>query len=132
MEAANNILWRELDATKNAISMAARHYYSHKELTDKTGSEMQELLWQKGVNFNDYPAFFKRGTFIRRSVTNRKLTPEEIARIPEKHRTPAVLDSVIERTDVVKLEMPPFSKVANRVEVIFDGAEPQLFQEQTV
>lgn len=31
-EATNMFLWRELDATKNAISMAARAYYSHKAL----------------------------------------------------------------------------------------------------
>src|SRR5438552_1942629 len=47
-EAANTFLWRELDATKNSVSMAARAYYPHAELHDKNGSEMKELLWQKG------------------------------------------------------------------------------------
>lgn len=45
-EAANTLLWRELDATKNSISMAAQHYYSHKELDKKTSSEKQEMLHQ--------------------------------------------------------------------------------------
>lgn len=131
IEAANAILWRECDCYKNAISMAARHYYSHNELMDKTGSEMQELLLQKKVNFNDYPPFFKRGTFIRRSVNKRILTPDELSKIPEKYRK-EVEGKEIERTDVAVLEMPPFNKVANRVDVIFDGAEPQVLQEQVV
>lgn len=37
-----------------------------RRLQDKSSSQMQELLFQKGVNWNDYPAFFKRGTFVLR------------------------------------------------------------------
>jgi tRNA(His) guanylyltransferase len=66
-EAANAFLWRELDATKNAVSMAASAYFSPKQLHGKSGKEKQEMLFQHhGINFNDYPAFFKRGTFVRR------------------------------------------------------------------
>src|SRR4051794_20634453 len=63
-EAANAFLWREKDATKNAVSMAARSFYPHKQLHGKSSSEMQEMIFQKGRNFNDYPTFFKRGTFV--------------------------------------------------------------------
>ena len=35
-EAANTLLWREFDATKNSISMAARHYYPHEALHNPT------------------------------------------------------------------------------------------------
>lgn len=119
-EGANAILWREMDATKNAISMAARAYYSHKELHLKTGSMMQEMLFQKGVNFNDYPAFFKRGTFIRRSTRLIDLSPTELERIPIAHRpTGPVIRSSYDRID-----MPSFRKVTNRAAVIFDGADP--------
>ena len=50
VEGSNVFLWRELDATKNSISMAARAYFSHNALMDKNGSEMQEMLFQKGIN----------------------------------------------------------------------------------
>lgn len=122
MEAANAFLWREQDATKNAISMAARSFYSHNQLHGKNGSEMQEMIFQKGQNFNDYPAFFKRGTFVRRILEERLFTEDELAAIPEKHRPPK--DTLIKRSKVVELEMPIFTRVENRVEVIFDGAEP--------
>lgn len=77
-EAANTFLWRELDATKNSVAMAARAYYAHAELHDNTGAEMQELLWKKGVNWNDYPTFFKQGTYIRRRKSGRPFTTEEL------------------------------------------------------
>jgi tRNA(His) guanylyltransferase len=122
-EAANVFLWREQDATKNAISMAARSVYSHKELDGKSGPEMQEMLFAKGINFNDYPAFFRRGTFIRRETVSRELTVEEIDRIPERHR-PAPGSAVL-RTQIRRLDMPRFSNVTNREAVIFDGSNPE-------
>ena len=122
VEAANVFLWREQDATKNAISMAARSFYSHKELHGKTGPEMQEMLWQKGQNFNDYPAFFKRGTFVRRVVVQRELTAEERVRIPVKHQPPK--GEVVIRAEIAELEMPNFATVNNRTEVIFETAAP--------
>lgn len=121
-EAANVFLWREKDATKNAISMAAQAYYSHNELMGKSSSEKQEMLFQKGVNFNDYPAFFKRGTFIRKISEDRTLTQEELNAIPEKHR-PKPWEKVT-RSRMVEMNMPIFSSVINREAVIFDGDTP--------
>lgn len=123
-EAANVFLWREQDATKNAVSMAARSVYSHKELEHKSGPEMQEMLFVKGINFNDYPAFFKRGTFARRETSMRELTAEELEKIPEVHRPVGM----VERSSVVRLEMPRFGSVTNREAVIFEGAVPEVAQ----
>jgi tRNA(His) 5'-end guanylyltransferase len=123
-EAANAFLWREKDATKNAISMAARSFYPHRQLHGKSSAEMQEMIFHKGQNFNDYPAFFKRGTFVRRITEQRPFTPEELARIPEEHR-PAP-DTLVTRARVVELDMPVFTRVVNREAVLFDGAEPKL------
>lgn len=121
-EAANAFLWREIDATKNAISMAARSFYPHKMLMGKKSAEMQEMIFAKGWNFNDYPAFFKRGTFVRRVTKERTLTVEELEKIPEGHR-PSPGQTFL-RSSVEAIEMPKFSTVTNRVEVIFDGADP--------
>jgi tRNA(His) guanylyltransferase len=125
-EAANTILWREKDATKNSISMSAQSYYSHKELDGKSSSDKQEMLFQKGVNWNDYPEFFKRGTFVQRRKMLTTLTEEERLRIPEKHRPPA--GKQVERTRIIELSMPPFGKVTNRETVVFDGAEPRTYE----
>lgn len=126
-EAANVFLWREQDATKNAVSMAARAVYSHNALDHKNGPEMQEMLFAKGINFNDYPTFFKRGTFVRRETILREFTPDEIAAIPEKHRPPS--GEMVQRSQIVRMNMPRFGSVTNREAVIFDGAAPALGEE---
>lgn len=129
-ELANCFLWRELDATKNAISMAAQYYYSHKELHEKNGKEKQEMLFAKGVNFNDYPAFFKRGTYVRRVTTERPLTDEQRARIPADKRPPA--DQLFTRSAVETLDMPALPSIANRVAVICEAATPVIFAPKEV
>ncbi len=125
-EAANTFLWRERDASKNSVSMAARALYSHAELQEKSGSEMQELLFQKGVNWNDFPAFFKRGTFVLRRSVNRRFTPAELEVLPPRHAAKLDPDLVISRTEVRPVEMPSFGKVLNRVGVLFDAEEPRV------
>jgi len=69
-EAINCLVWRQRDATKNSIQAAAYYEVSAKEGRKTTqklmhglrGAELQELLFQKtGINWNDYPASFKRG-----------------------------------------------------------------------
>lgn len=123
-EATNAFLWREKDATKNSISMAARNYYSHKELVNKNSSEMQEMLFQKGINWNDYPTFFKRGTYVQRQKTIRKFTKDELNSLPPRHNVFSNPDFQIERTDYVALELPPLTKIINREKVIFFGEKP--------
>lgn len=61
-EVANYFLWRQIDATRNAIQMAGREYFSHKSLHQVSCSGIQEKLFsEKGINFNDYPVIRKRG-----------------------------------------------------------------------
>lgn len=123
MEASNMLLWRNLDATKNAISMAASHYYSHSQLHGKNGSEKQEMLFKKGINFNDYPYFFKRGTWIKREVVDVTLSPDQLNKIPEKHRPDP--NQTVKRTYVTSFDLPPLNKIKNRVDVLFKGAAPE-------
>jgi len=126
MEAANTILWREQDATKNSKSMAARAYYSHRDLENKSGPEMMDMLINKGVNWNDYPTFFKRGVFVRREISSTLFTAEEIEGLPEKHEARMNPHLHIERASIETLDMPPFSKVINRVGVIFNSETPDV------
>ncbi|KIG15832.1 tRNAHis-5'-guanylyltransferase [Enhygromyxa salina] len=123
-EAVNALLWRERDATKNAISMAARHYYSHDEVMGRSSSQRQELLFRAGVNFNDYPPFFKRGSFFQRREVQRAFTAKDIEQLPPQHAARRDPSLVVSRTHVQRVEMPPFDQVTNRVEVVFEGAEP--------
>jgi len=67
-EVANYFLARQKDAVKNSISMVAQSLYSHKELHKKNSNEMQEMCFQKGINWNDLPFEQKRGSFITKNV----------------------------------------------------------------
>ncbi len=125
-EAANVFYWRELDATKNSISMAAQNYYSHKELNGKNGSQKQEMLFQKGINWNDYPSFFKRGTYVQRTRRLTKFSTEEIGKLPAKHAAKLNPDLEIERWVISELDIPPLMKIKNREAVILFGEEPIL------
>lgn len=124
-EAANAVLWREFDATKNSISSAAQAYFSHGRLMGLNGSQKQDLLMNEAhINWNDYPSRCKRGTYIRRVVETRKFTPEELAELPEKHAARLNPDLVVTREKIVIYDMPIFTKVTNREDVIFRNADP--------
>lgn len=121
-DAAEVFIWREDDATKNSITMAAGAYYADAELDGKSSGIKQEMLWQKGVNWNDFPRFFKRGSYLQRRTYERALTDEERTRIPEPHRPPA--GATCRRTQVVELDLPPVRKIANLSAVLFERADP--------
>ena len=122
-DAADVFVWREDDATKNSVAMAAGAFYTDAELHRQSTSQKQEMLWRKGVNWNDYPSFFKRGTYVQRRTVERTLTDEERARIPEAHRPAA--GTVVRRTHVLDLDLPPVRRIDNLTAVLFERADPQ-------
>ena len=65
-EVINYFIWRQQDATRNSISSVAQSLYSTKELHGKKTSDMQEMIFQKGINWNDYSPREKRGSVIRK------------------------------------------------------------------
>lgn len=123
---ADCLLWREMDATRNAISAAAHAHFSHRSLQNYNCNEMQERLFrEKGINFNDYPRFFKRGTYIQRRKISVPFTAEEIAKLPAKHAARTNPGLLVERQRYVILQdMPRITQVLNVSGVVFDGEEP--------
>lgn len=65
-EVENYFIWRQQDTTRNSISSVARSLYSHKALNGKSNDEKQELIFQKGINWNDYAPKYKRGRLIEK------------------------------------------------------------------
>lgn len=125
-EGANAFLWREWDATKNSVSMAADALYSHNELHGKNGAEKQDMLMAKGINWNDYPPQFKRGVYVQRRILTKPFTPEEIESLPPKHQARANPDLTVERSEWRVIDLPPLGSITNREAVIFEGAEPSV------
>jgi tRNA(His) guanylyltransferase len=73
-EVTNYFLWRQNDATRNSLQMLARALYSHKECYGKKQSDLQEMCFASGQNWNSFPTYLKRG---RCAVRTPKLEGKE-------------------------------------------------------
>lgn len=60
------IINRQEDGIKNAISMAAYSIFSNQETLKKTSLEKINMLKEKSIIFEDYPEYFKSGTFSKK------------------------------------------------------------------
>ena len=100
-EVTNLIYWRQLDATRNSIQMVGQANFSHKELQNKSCNMIQDMLHeQKGINWNDYPTVYKRGTAC---IKNRKI----IEYLDEFKVTAKLIDSTkTENSWIIDTEMP--------------------------
>lgn len=122
VEAANTLLWRALDARKNAVSSACRAHFSAKKMHKKRQADMRDMLAGVGVDFDaHYPAEDRHGVFYRRVTGEREIDDETWRKIPEAHRPETRLAT---RSWVEAIPMPFFGDVTNRVAVVFDSADP--------
>lgn len=118
--AADVFAWRAGDAIKNSISMAAQAHFSHKELQNKNSVAKKQMLLDRGVNWDHYPPFFQQGTLVARETREVMLTPDELEKIPEKHRPPGP----VLRTVVTELpDFAPLGRLVNRAGYLFGGEE---------
>lgn len=60
-EAANVLLWRALDAKKNAMSSACRTKYTTAEMFGKSYDDMHQMLENQSVYFDDYSVRDREG-----------------------------------------------------------------------
>ena len=124
-EAVNVLVWREQDATRNAVLMAAAAHFSHRQMHGKKTDELRAMMREQGTQFESYPVLFKRGTYVQRKIVRRKFNDEELQKLPPKHEAHTNPDLVVERSQVEQVDMPPITEVPNRVEVVFAGAKPE-------
>ena len=69
-EVTNLIYWRQLDAARNSIQMVGQANFSHKELQNKSCNMIQDMLMtEKGINWNDFSTYQKRGSCCVYQVT---------------------------------------------------------------
>jgi tRNA(His) 5'-end guanylyltransferase len=125
-EAANMFLWREMDARKNAITMVASTIFSHKELQGVSGRDKLRMIAEKsdetGISFDHFPSSLTRGTFMKRVLHDHIMTEDIRMKIPENKRPPR--GTIITRSEVTVIDVPPFNTVANRVGFLFDNEAP--------
>lgn len=64
-EVINYLIWRQQDATRNSVSMAAHAAFSHKSLQGVNSNGMIDRLRATGQPWEDTPTHFKRGAVCR-------------------------------------------------------------------
>lgn len=113
-EVTNCFIWRQQDATRNAIQMLGQCNFSHKELHGKSCNDIQDMLMlQKGINFNDMPIEFKRGVCCIKET----YYLEPVARYED-----CDVDAASARTRwVLDKEIPIFTQDRKYVENAFKG-----------
>ena len=60
-EVINYLIWRQQDASRNSVSMAAHAEFSHKSLQGVNSNGMIDRLREAGKPWEDTPTHFKRG-----------------------------------------------------------------------
>lgn len=120
-EAFNAFLWREQDATRNSIASAAQSVCTRSELHGKNSNEQQELMFQKGINWNDYPASFKRGTWLMWEQVSRPFSAEELEDLPPQHNARKNPNLVVQRRVLTEVSPPPLGSIPkeDRLPLIF-------------
>ncbi len=75
-EVTNCIYWRQIDASRNSVQMVGQAYFSHKQLQNKSCSNIQDMLMEDhNINWNDFTVPQKRGTAVIK-VTKELVTEE--------------------------------------------------------
>ena len=96
IDAYSTFWWREKDAMKNSITMAASTKFSHKSLQGVNGQTKKAMLREVGIEYDDYPESFRHGTYVAPVTVQRMLTGEELEHIPVQYRP----DGPVERKEV--------------------------------
>lgn len=125
-EAANVFLWREHDCARNSILALGQHVIGRKAIHGMDTQEIQARLKELGHDWSALPVRWKWGGWFQRRKTTRRFTAAEMVALPPKHEALANPDLMVERTDVVEIDISPFGAVKNRAEVVLGGVNPIL------
>lgn len=109
-EITNYLIWRQQDATRNSVSMAARAVFSHRQCHEKASPEMIEMLRAAGKPWEDVPTHFKRGCIVR-SVTVPKLVEQINATVDRREWQP-------------DYEIPVFTQDRDYVAALYSSLPP--------
>lgn len=76
-EVINYFIWRQQDAERNSIQALAQSMFSDKQLHGKNNSQMQDMMHEKGVNWNDCMTMQKRGVAVVKMAFNKAAPSNE-------------------------------------------------------
>jgi tRNA(His) guanylyltransferase len=92
-EVNNYFIWRQQDWMRNSLQMVARSHFSHNQLNGKNRAEVDKMLFDIGVNYNDLHSTLKYGRYVTKGGTrlnsekfseNRRIVEQFIPEIARK------------------------------------------------
>jgi hypothetical protein len=86
------------------------------------------MLNQAGVDFDQYPSGFTKGTFVRKTTVERQFSESELDQIPPQYRPKP--NMLIKRTEIESFDLPPLINIANLKQTLFSAKSPQLKETQ--
>jgi tRNA(His) 5'-end guanylyltransferase len=98
------LIWRQEDAIKNAISMTAHEVFGDKKLHKKNSNDKLNMLKEAGYNWEDYPEYFKSGTYAMRKAV-RSPMPEELKNLKSNVNNKTFLRNYIDNFHLERLKM---------------------------
>ena len=60
-EVTNYFYWRQIDCIRNSINMVGQVNFSNKELQNKSCNMINSMLLEKGIDWNGFDTYLKRG-----------------------------------------------------------------------
>lgn len=123
LEASNVLVWREHDAIKNSTMALAIERVGHHRTLGKHTKEQLELIKSTGDDWDKYPEWARRGTYLRRVSVEQKFTADELESLPPRHTARTNPDFVFTRNVVKELEIPYLATLepAERIKILFGG-----------
>lgn len=106
-DVCNYFVWRQRDWERNSLHMLARKYYSQKQLNQKSCSDMHEMIFKQGANWNKLPIYLRRGRCVVPTIKKVHVTKEE---------TKGNFEGEVDRTVwIVDNKIPIFTKDRNYI-----------------
>lgn len=114
LEAVNCLVWREVDASRNAVQMVAQSHFSPNQLHRKSCDQLEEMLQARGISMSDFAPRHRWGAYMARTVSMRMLTEQELEKIPPAHRP----TGPILRSQIQSLPIAPIRNRIDKVDII--------------
>lgn len=124
--AADVIMWREFDAIRNSTLGRGQEFLSSKKMHGMSQQDVRQWLRENGHAWGDLPPERKFGAAVQRRTTLRPYTTLEVLDLPEKHAAHKNPNLQVERKDYCPVRLPLRWLYTNQQEVIFDGVEGKL------
>jgi len=118
-QVATTFKWRYIDAIRNSVQMAARANFSHTECHKKSTKELHEMLYGKGINWANYPNFFKNGQFLAKVRESKQFTAEEIEKLPLNHNARKDKDLTVTRNVIKKMDITNSRDLTDYINSLF-------------